>query len=625
MCGIAGYKSRGRVCRTTLEAMARSIAHRGPDGEGFCYSDDGTLGLAHRRLAVIDPGHGTQPMQSRGGEAAVTFNGTIYNYLELRRELIGRGHPIASYSDTEVLLYAYLEWGERCLERFNGMFAFVIHDRRNRTLFGARDRFGEKPLYYRHDGESFVFASEAKAILASGCVRPEAETDSLREYVTFQYCPAERSMFKNIMKLKPAHCFVLDERSMKLKVREYWDLDYGRGGETREEAYYVDRLRALVDDAVALRLRADVPVGSTLSGGIDSSAVAAVASLKIGGDFPFETFTGRFAEGPEYDETVYAKAVAGQIAGRYNEITVGAETFVRDMEKIVYHMDEPQGGPGVFPQYRVAAAAGRKVKVLLSGQGGDELFLGYTRYLVAYYEKMLRRTIRNGSGYYREILNAMTPNLGQLRGYEPMMRDFFAGGLFDGDARSYFRLVDRTAANRGLFVPGMAGGEALFARFEAVFSRHDASIVDKMSYYDLKTFLPSLLHVEDRVSMAHGVESRAPFLDHRIAEFLAGVPAHIRFRDGLTKYLPKRVFRNIVPDAVLDRTDKKGFPTPANLWFRTVLREWVNDLLSDRRTLERGLYDRRRLAELVDGSGTFGRSLWGVISLELWFRRFVDR
>lgn len=626
MCGIIGWKSKRRIDKNKIIKMTDAIAHRGPDGEGYYYSRDNSLALAHKRLSIIDPEHGQQPMYSEGSKVIITFNGAIYNFLELRRELISLGAPIKTYSDTEVLLYSYLEWGDKCLDRFNGMFAFVIHDRRKNILFGARDRLGEKPLYYFHNNENFIFASEIKAILASDEVKASLNNESLHEYLTFQYYLDNNTLFDNIVKLKPGHSFIFNEKTMDLDIKEYWDISYDKNHEEQSEEYYVDKLRTLIDDSVALRLRADVPLGSHLSGGIDSSAVAALNAVRLGDSLTLETFTGKFAEGLDYDETRFALEVSKNIKSNYNEIIIKDTDFLDSIEDIIYYMDEPQAGPGVFSQYQVAKNASEKVKVVLGGQGGDEVFLGYTRYLIAYYEKMLKRNISESGEYYQNILNNMTPNLFQMNGYQPMMQDFFSKGLFEDDAKRYFRLTDRFSSNESIFSKDFLKNDYnSFEKFDKIFSKHDTSIANKMSYYDLKTFLPSLLHVEDRTSMAHGLESRVPLIDHRIIEFAANIPAHIKFKDGITKYLPKKIFKNTIPDSILDRKDKKGFPTPTNLWFKTTLNDWVKDLLSDRRTLERGLYKKDELLKLVDGSSQFNRSLWGVINLELWHRRFIDQ
>lgn len=452
MCGIIGWKSNTqRVNENIIRKMADAIAHRGPDGEGFYYSNDGSLCLAHKRLAIIDPENGHQPMKSLDEELVITFNGAIYNFLELRRELVSLGHPIKSYSDTEVLIYAYKQWGEKCLDRLNGMFSFVIHDKRKKILFGARDRLGEKPFYYFYNKKEFIFASEIKAILASGVVKASLNNESLHEYLTFQYYLDNNTLFENIIKLKPGHCFVLDEVSMNLEVKEYWDVVYTKTVEEYTEDYYIDKLRHLIDDSIALRMRADVPLGSHLSGGIDSSAVAALNALHLGDSLKLETFTGKFAEGLDYDETKYAIEVAQKIKSNYNEIVIKDSDFLDSIEDIIWYMDEPQAGPGVFSQYMVAKSASQKVKVVLGGQGGDETFLGYTRYLIAYYEKMLKRNIEESGEYYQNILNAMTPNLFQMNGYQPMMQDLFAKGLFDEDARRYFRLSDRFSSNESIF------------------------------------------------------------------------------------------------------------------------------------------------------------------------------
>lgn len=625
MCGIVGWKKiREKVHHQEMVDIANTIAHRGPDGEGYYFNDDNSLCLAHKRLAIIDPLNGQQPMKSRDKNLVITFNGAIYNFLELRRELISLGYPIQTYSDTEVLLYSYQEWGESCLKKLNGMFAFVIYDVKNKKLFGARDRLGEKPLYYYHDNKNFIFASEIKAILESGVCRSEMNHESLHEYLTFQYYLADNTLFNYIFKLKPGHYFVYDEVLNKLSITEYWDVNFEYQNEEHTEEFYIDQLQNLINDSISLRLRADVPLGSHLSGGIDSSAVATLNALRLGENFKLETFTGKFAEGPDFDESSYAKLVSKNINSNYNEILITSDDFLNHIKDIIWFMDEPQAGPGVLSQFVVAKKAREKVKVVLGGQGGDETFIGYTRYFIAYYSKMLKRNIESKGEYYRNILNSMTPSLFQINGYQMLLQDFWADGIFDEDSRRYFRLSDRFSSNESIFSKDFLNSESdIFSKFDAIFSKYSSSIINKMSYFDLKTFLPSLLHVEDRTSMVNAIESRVPLIDHRIIEFVASIPVHIKFKNGISKYLLKKVFKNIVPDEVLNRTDKKGFPTPTNIWFKTSLSDWVKDLLSDRRTQERGLYNRKELIKLIDGSGKFNRSLWGVINLELWHRRFL--
>lgn len=626
MCGIIGWKSGSKkIDSGIVRKMADSIAHRGPDGEGFYYSDDNSLCLGHKRLAVIDPESGLQPMRSFDEELVITFNGAIYNFLELRRELIGLGYPIKTYSDTEVLIYAYKHWGIECLDKLNGMFAFAIHDKAKKIIFGARDRLGEKPFYYFYNKKDFIFASEIKAILASGAVKASLDNESLHEYLTFQYYLDNNTLFKDIVKLKPGYYFILDETSMRLDINQYWDVVYKRDMDVQSEDYYVDKLRHLINSSIVLRLRADVPIGSHLSGGIDSSIVATLNAMHLGDNLKLETFTGKFAEGSDYDETKYAIQVSQEINSNYNEILIKDSDFIENIYDIIWHMDEPQAGPGVFSQYMVAKYASKKVKVILGGQGGDETFLGYTRYFIAYYEKMLKRNIEEKGSYYQNVLNAMTPNLFQMNGYQPMIQDFFAKGFFNEDVKRYFRLSDRFSSNVGIFSKEFLQQDYnSFEKFNKIFSKHNTSIVNKMSYLDTKVFLPSLLHVEDRTSMANSLESRVPLLDYRIIEFAATIPANIKFKDGISKYLLKKAFKNIVPDNVLSRKDKKGFPTPTNLWFKTSLNGWVKELLLDKKTLERGLYEKNELLNLVDGNSKFNRSLWGVINLELWHRCFID-
>ena len=611
-----------------LAAMTKSIEHRGPDGEGV-HIDRGA-GLGHRRLSIIDLSDaGRQPMTNEDGRYWITFNGEIYNYRELRQELVSRGHCFRSQTDTEVILHLFEESGAACVDRLNGMFAFAIWDTKERSLFAARDRFGIKPFYFALAGDAFIFGSEIKAILASGLIPAEANPSGIADYITFQFTLGEKTLFRRVLRLKPGECLTLAAADLRLRTRQYWHADFSAAVDRSERACE-DALRALLDDAIRLQLRSDVPVGAHLSGGLDSTTVTALAAGQHGAGF--HTFSGGFAAGAKFDETPYARLAAGRIGTIHHEVFGTPEQFVELMPRLTYLMDEPAAGPGLFPQFLVSRLAREHVKVVLGGQGGDEVFGGYVRYLIAYFEASLRGAM-DGSGEddrYVVTFESILPNLTQLRGYEPLMRHFWQDGLFESPDRRYLRLIDRGAATRELFVPGLwdTAQEAFsYDEYRSLFDDPEChSLINKMTRFDLKTLLPALLHVEDRTSMGVSLESRVPLLDHRIVELVASMPPKIKFKGGRSKHIFREVIATIVPREIAGRTDKMGFPVPLSEWCRSgVVREFVHDVLLGARARTRGLFDAAAVERLLSSEPDYGRGLWGLLSLELWMQTFIDR
>ncbi len=631
MCGILGMVSLSASATEMEQRVIRaldSLAHRGPDGNGVHVEPGSGVVLGHRRLAIIDPERGKQPMSTADGEITVVFNGAIYNYLELRRELIAKGHSLHSYSDTEVLLYAYREWGEACVERFLGMFAFAIWDRAHNLLFCARDRIGIKPFNYYFDGKTLIFASEVKAILATGLVKAQANAQGLQDYLTFQFCLEGKTLFKGIQTLEPGHCFVaqLDQGGIGLHPRKYWDVSYDID-DSHDEAWFVDHLAALIEDAVRMHLRSDVPLGAHLSGGLDSSTVVCLAANLLKGE-QIKTFTGAFPEGPQFDETGYAKAVADFAGTDYKEIYIQGSELPEVLPRLMYYMDEPLAGPGVIPQYYVSKLAAQHVKVVLGGQGGDELFIGYARYLVAYLEKCLSGAIFETAHQnpYAVTLESIVPNLPILQTYKPMLQGLWKDGLFDSPDKRYFKLIDRSEGMSHLFTPGVFdAGYSPFESFQKIFNREELhSMVNRMTYFDLKGSLPALLHVEDRTSMAASIESRVPLLDHRIVEFMARIPPNIKFAGGRMKHLFKESVRHTVPAPIFERKDKMGFPTPLTQWTKGVAKDFVRDTLLSERVRQRGLYNFKAIEKALDSEREFGRVVWGLLCLELWHQIYID-
>ncbi len=626
MCGIAGYLGSGQgrpPSPIALTAMSTLLAHRGPDGEGTWIGPDNRIGLVHRRLAIIDLSPtGAQPMHAANG-TVITYNGEIYNYIELREELSPHWQ-FKSPSDTEVILAAYDHWGEACVEHLRGMFAFALWDSRTGRLLAARDRFGIKPFYYTEQGGVLYFASEAKALLPF-LRQIETDSEALTEYLTFQYTIGEKTLFRDVHSLLPGHLMSVGD---KVTVRRYWDIQY-EVDFSRSPRYFEERFAELVTDSMKVHLRADVPVGGYVSGGLDSSLIALLASRADHQNR--DAFHGRFREYPGYDESGYAKAVT-DIAGMALHIAdINAEDFRQHIDDVIYHLDFPVAGPGSFPQFMVSALAAKHLKVVLGGQGGDELLGGYARYLVAYFEQSIKAAI-NGTyrdGNYVVTIESIVPNLGLLREYKPMIKEFWREGLFDDLDKRYFRLIDRSTDMVGeIEWSGLDKGR-VFSAFQAIFNNQGnvrkEAYFDKMTHFDFKCLLPALLQVEDRMSMAHGLESRVPFLDHPLVEFLATVPADIKFKGGQMKQLLKSTYRDVLPPKVLERRDKMGFPVPLKEWFAGPLKGFVTGLFEEQRSKHRPFFNSDVVLAHFGEASQFSRKTWGLLSLELWQQRFHDR
>ena len=622
MCGIAGaIHLRGEPVadlERRLEVMSDLVSHRGPDDAGIWAHPHGHVGFAHRRLSIFDlSAAGHQPMLDPAARA-ITYNGEVYNWPELRTELGGDWH---TRTDTEVILRAHDRWGDDALSRLRGMFAYGLWDEPTDTLLLARDRFGVKPLYHAQVGDVLYFASEAKALLP---FLPSVETDpeGLRDYLTFQFCLAGKTLFAGVRELLPGH--VLTVRNGVVATQRYWEVYYDLDWQHRQN-WFEERIEALLHDSVRMHLRSDVPVSAYVSGGLDSSAVASLAGVYA--DEPMHAFTGRFLEGPEYDETPYAQHLADERDLRLEVVDITSEDFERTIERVIYHLDFPVAGPGSFPQFVVSEAAARQGKVILGGQGGDEVFGGYTRYLIAYFEQCIKAAIDGtaDSGNFVVTYESIIPQLRSLRSYKPLLKEFWSEGLFsDLDAR-YFRLIDRAPHVERLVDVSALGDYDPFDAFSEIFNGRNVgheSYFDKMTHFDFKTLLPALLQVEDRVSMAHGLESRVPLLDHPLVELAATIPADVKFPGGEMKSILKRATRAVVPERIAQRTDKMGFPVPLVDWAKGPSRDFVGDVFS---STQRDLVDNAAVLRALESESQFGRTFWGLLSLELWQQRFHDR
>jgi asparagine synthase (glutamine-hydrolysing) len=600
MCGIAGVVRRDREIPPAqlLAAMGDSIAHRGPDDAGY-YSAPG-VGLVHRRLSIIDlSARAHQPMTNEDATVWLTFNGEIYNYKPLVAELSSRGHRFASHTDSEVILHAYEEMGPRCLERFNGMFAFAIWDEKAHTLFAARDRLGIKPFYYAFDGQELVFGSEIKALMRHPGVSARPNRSVILEYLLFGHTFRDATCLEGVHQLPPGHFLLFDGET--LRVERYWDLSF-EVDTSRSLQSFADELREGLIDSVRLHLQSDVPLGAHLSGGVDSSTVVALAARQIGE--PLHTFSGAFAEGEEFDERRYIRTVVRALGTQHREVVPSGRELPALLPRLLWHLDEPVVGAGSFPQYRVSELVARSgVKVVNGGQGGDELFGGYPSYFIP-------------AG--RSILKAgnAAPLSDRLRIPEYVVR----GGAL---ARIAARLPGRRNGHAPWLRVRASERAALFAAREAAADGITGAF-ERATYLNVRHYLPALLHVEDRMSMAWSIESRVPLLDYRLAELAARMPAWVKIHGGSLKYVLRQSMRGIVPDEVLDRRDKKGFPTPVSRWLRDELSSWARAIFADNDFAAGDLIDPSAVTLMLDehvaGVADHGATLWAALNVAIWWK-----
>lgn len=632
MCGIAGIIRKRKITNldvSFVEKMIYKLSHRGPDDEGVKVGENFVFG--HKRLSIIDIKFGKQPMTS--DYFTITYNGELYNYLELRQELLRQGVDFNTFSDTEVVLKMVQHRGlDIFLSNAIGMFSFGIFDSKKRIFIAAVDHFGVKPLYYYFDGETLVFASEIKAILEyfkEMKIKQEVNFEAIHDYITFQFPVGEKTFFKGIKKLTPATYLIWDISSEPI-IRKYWDMKYEIDSYHTEE-YFIDSLLMMIKDSVHIHMRSDVPVGAHLSGGLDSSTISMLASEEYPGDFML--FHGRFPEYPKYDEYRYAKKVSEQIKNsKLIEVHIKPEQFIDYMPKILYFMDEPAGGPGLFAQFVLNSIIKDHVKVVLGGQGGDELFGGYIRYLIAYLEQCLKHAIleTNEEGKYVVTFSSIIKSLPHLRNYIPTLRYFFKDGFFEDMERRYFHLVDRSEEllqfmnNDFRTEYEKEKNIRIYNEFHSIFAKEDTkSYFNKMTYFDMKTLLPALLHIEDRVSMAFSIESRVPLLNKKIAELVASCPPTIKFKNGQPKYLMKMAIKSIIPKEILERKDKMGFPVPLNEWVseNKNVKNFVFGVILESSFLK-DIFDLNKIENILRSQNPFSRAVWGVMNLSLWADTF---
>jgi asparagine synthase (glutamine-hydrolysing) len=621
MCGIVGVlRGDGApISEALLRGMRDTLVHRGPDDAGLYLK--GPIGLGVRRLSVLDltpTGH--QPMANCDGTLWIVFNGEIYNYVELRQELSSAGHRFVSHSDTEVLLHLYAQFGKECLRRLNGMFAFAVWDARERVLFAARDRLGVKPFYYHHSSERLMFASEVKALLQGDPSLRRSDNEAVADYLFAESPLGARTGFAGVSQLEPGHWLTWHDG--KLSVKRYWDIAY-RYEDPKREANLLAELAWTVDDAVRIQSRSDVSIGSHLSGGLDSSAVASYAARYIR---PLTTFSMGFREDPYYDESEHARTVAAHIGATHVEEFGCPRDLGGLLPALIYQMDFALPNWGGFGYFAVSRLAKRHVKVALTGHGGDEVFVGYPRYFEAVFGSTEMFDLSGRPSFGPSAMERMRTVL-RREGPVGLVRRL--GRRLRSAPRS---LEDRWVSDCGLepsrhpmlhpgFIQSLGGYSPRGPYLRVLHEASTNEILDKCLYHDLRVYLPQLLAMEDRMSMAVSLESRVPLLDHRVVELVARIPPALKVKGRQPKWLLKEVVRALLPESIRERRDKRPFPIPVERWFAGELAHMVRDILRSPQCLDRGVFHPDRLREDVMSPDV----VWPLINLELWFRIFIDR
>jgi asparagine synthase (glutamine-hydrolysing) len=623
MCGIAGFLQieAGQAGRAVLTRMNGVLSHRGPDDEGS-YSNafgDSEVHLGHRRLSIVDLALGHQPLSNETNDSWIVFNGEIYNHAALRPELERLGHQYRTHSDTETILHGWEQWGPKCLDRLRGMFSFVIWDERSRRLSGARDRFGIKPLYYYWDGKVFAFASEIKALFQCPGIVKELNETLLPEYLSFGYAGGEETMFRHIRKLMPGHWFELGLVGGRwdLRVERYWDVAevQPQGG---SEAEWVERVEKALEKATELHLMADVPLGTFLSGGVDSSLITALVQRMAGGQL--KTFSVGYKE-TAFSELAYAAQVAGVLKTAHREVVIGREEFFGTLGKLIWHEDEPISWPSSVSLYHVSRLAAAEVKVVLTGEGADELFGGYERYRWNLMNRrmgtvygMVPGALRNGIRRWIETSGLLGGNLRRKLGHTVVGRDLNVESLFLDNFYGAFGKAEQ----QRLFGRPVEG---IYDAYLSNWNRRRGSELDRMLYADQKTYLVELLMKQDQMSMAASIESRVPFLDHEFAGMAMQIPDSLKIRGMEQKYILKRVAEKHLPSSIVFRK-KMGFPTPLRQWLREKESAGMLDRLNSSGSYLSAHLDMGVVRDLLErhraGTEDATDRLWRLLNLELW-------
>ena len=632
MCGIVGMLrfTQEPVTGDVLKGMCAAIAHRGPDDQGIYI--EGSVGLAMRRLSIIDLATGHQPMCNEDGTMWIVFNGEIYNHSSLRKQLVSRGHQFRSQSDTETILHLYEDHGRRCVEVLRGMFAFAIWDSKKRLLFVARDRLGIKPLYYYHASELFLFASEIKALLTYTGLRCEFQQAVLSEYLAFGYLSGDETFYKNVRKLMPGHWAEINERG-DIVVEQYWDLPLSGEATEHNEKYYVSKYRELLEDAVRSHLMSDVPLGVFLSGGLDSSVVAALTTHIRRA--PIETFSVGYAE-QTYSELPFARSVAEHLNSIHHEICLTRGEFFNALPQLIWHEDEPIAWPSSVALYFVARLAREHVKVVLTGEGSDETLGGYSRYAFTLknvavdriYRRLIPGPLRR---WLQEVISEsrlLGADLHRKLAHTFLARDgsSWSSFYFDNFFCAFTESEQRELLSNEVIEPLLQGRS--YREMEEYWQQSSGTLLRRLLYTDIKSYLVELLMKQDNMSMAASIESRVPFLDDELVEFVFRIPERLLVKGFSGKVVLKKAAEDLLPASIVHRT-KMGFPTPWSQWLAGPQLDGIENLISGRRCVDRGwlkpdvikrLFQEHR-AKIRDHS----TRLWRLMNLELWFRVCMER
>lgn len=602
--------------------MLGSIVHRGPDDEGRL--QDRELHFGMRRLSIIDLAEGHQPIFDESGRYAVVFNGEIYNYRELRTDLIAKGHQFRTNSDTEVIVHLFEDHREKCLDYLRGMFGIAIWDNQRRELFIARDRLGVKPLYYTETHSDFVFGSEIKAILQHPEVESRPDLAGISDYLSLKYTPAPKTMFANIHSLPPGHYMVVNEKGVQ--IQRYWDLPFAQESDVAEnnisDQEYEERLLTLLRESVRLRLRSDVPFGAFLSGGLDSSTIVALMAQEL--STPVNTFSVGFGGEGEPDELPYAQAVADHFGCRHHTLRITADDFLNHAETVLWHLDQPIADQATVATFMVAKLAREHVKMVLTGEGGDELFAGYARYegerwspYTTWMPGIMGSTVRSLSQRLPGLRRAKIAVSALTRRNEAeRFANWFP--MFSDDAKEQLIVAQHSDMKRG-------AGHVFALTLSRCRAREPLS---RMLYADSTMWLPDYLLLRgDKLTMAHSLEARVPLLDHKLTEFAARLPSRLKLAGKKRKVLLRNVASKLLPKQIIDRP-KQGFPIPIERWLQKEAKPLMLDLLNQASIQRRGLFQADFVARLmnqhISGYADHSIALWGLMSLEMWFRKFID-
>ena len=627
MCGICGKAALGNerpMNSIVVEHMMEALHHRGPDDKGLYRDDHASLG--HRRLSIIDLNTGHQPISNEDRSIWIVYNGEIYNFKELRKQLVQQGHTFSTNTDTEVIVHLYEQYGEECVSKLRGMFAFALWDKKKKRLFLARDRVGIKPLYYVLTGDALIFASEIKALLVDPSVSREVDPEVIDTFLTHLYSPGNDTLIRGIKRLPPGHYLILEKGEVKLS--QYWDLRFASNPRNGNSKLVTEELTDLLRETVRDHMISDVPVGVLLSGGVDSTGILSFVVEQTSHEV--KTFTIGFDGESFADERFYARIAAKQFGSEHHELTITPQDFLEFLPKYVWHMEEPVCEPPAVALYYVTKMAREHVKVLLSGEGGDEAFAGYQNYRNMLWLERMKAMGQPWKSIGQRILGecASVPSLRRFEKYSFMidkpLEDYYysrTAGPFSFFNRSKPDLYSKKFGQRLKDGSSTKYVRDLFAHMAG------EPTLNKMLYVDTKTWLPDdLLIKADKITMANSLELRVPLLDHKVLEFAARLPVSYKVKGFNTKHILKKALDGRIPREIVNRK-KTGFPVPVESWFKNELRDFACGVLTDRRTLERGYFDKDFLQALIDDRAQFAShvpEIFSLVTLELWHRSFID-